>query len=226
MRSVFEKHELNRDYNLESYFLDLDKLLKEQIRAYLNFIRLWCEELIKIGNYDKVLEILNNEWTFCKKTFHYVTCSEDLHVEAFSYILSILNRSMLAEIQRIDRECKEPLMKYVREEIIGSTLDQKALKEKLFDVNLMCSSFKSGLKRLEHVFDIDVKFCDRFFKGIEKVSKYQVMSSVQKLLDNMADKNYTRVAFNVLCKSQAIELDHKFMIFIPMEYIKVKRPQF
>lgn len=223
MRSVFEKHELNRDYELESYFLDLDKLLKEQIRAYLDFIKLWCQELVKIGNYVKALEVLDTEWSFCKKNFHYVTSSEDLHVETFSYILSFLNKSLLTEIQNVEQECKEPLIKFVREEIIGVKLTQKALKERLFRVNLMCNSFKSSLKHLESVFGVDITFCERFFREIEKVSKYHVKSSVQKLLDNLADKNYIQVTFKV-CKSKIIKPDNQnFMVFIPLDQIKVQK---
>lgn len=222
MYSVLEKNDLNQEYELESYFFELDRLVKEQIKSYQDFIRLWCEELVKIGNYAKAVDVLDTEWTFCKNYFHYVTSSEDLHAGLFSEMLIFINKSLLTVVDNVERDYKDPLIKYVREEITDSTCMQPNLREKLFGVNLRCNELKTGLKDMQNVFEIVTKFGQRLINDIEIVAKYEVTSSVQHLLDKLASNKYARIVF----KSHACSFDSKaeppkFMVFVPREFIKV-----
>lgn len=219
---MFEDQKHEKEYEVGIHFITLDKLLKDQIKAYLDFIRLWCEELIKLGNYVKALDVLDTEWTFCKNNFHYVTSSEDLHAETFGYILQELNRSFLTEIQHIERDCKDPLIKHVRDEIFGSTLTQQALRESLFGVNLMCNQLKCSLKNLENMFAVSIKFHQRIIRDMEIVAKYEVKSSIQRLLDKLDEHDFVHVAFKTWNRFDSSPTSRPFfMVFIPSSQINV-----
>lgn len=223
--SAFDPNELNAECELENYLSNHDRVAKEQIRSYLKIICLWCQELVKIDMTDKVIEILNSEWTFCKNNFHYITSCEDLYVESFSLMTCFLFDTLLEKLHRADSQIKQPLVEYVQEEIINSKqMSQQTLRHKLFGVNVRCNELKINIKSLELVYIESLKFSRRFITDLERSAKYNIVSSIQGLLDKLHQHGYVCIELKNL-PGRDNNSNNKsrpdFMIFIPIDHVKV-----
>jgi hypothetical protein len=216
------------EYEIEKNFQEYDQLLREQIRLYLKFTLFWIRELIQLNNFSRALEILNNEWTFCKNNFFYVT-SSDLYVKHFCKMLSHINSSLLNLTQSLGNKYKVPLIEFIENKLLrdSSNLDFS------FEFNRKCYEIKDELDRLNEIYMDTFKFCNRLIYDMEIVAKYRVVqpetdlanqsSGVQNLLDRLKENNYFLIRFKSSDESSYVQnLNANFMIFIAEEFIAEK----
>jgi hypothetical protein len=101
--------------------------------------------------------------------------------------------------------------------------EQEEEADEVSDVNLKCNELKEEINRLRKISMKSLKFCGKLIADLELAAKYEVTSSVQELLDELAATNHVLVHFtNTQFESTDSSTTPPFMIFIPHEFSKDK----
>lgn len=105
--TVFKKTELDKN-SIENDLLNYDTDLKELIKIYLNHVLNWVHD-IPMTNSD-ALNVLENEWNFCKNNLCYVSIDEDSYAKRFCTINGVIIESIIDYLKDIEFKYKQPLL--------------------------------------------------------------------------------------------------------------------
>lgn len=94
-------------------------------------------------------------------------------------------------------------------------------EENLSDVILRCNELKEEINRLRKISMKSLKFCGKLIGDLELAAKYDVTSSVQDLLNELAASNHVQLVFTNPEFSNSAQ-SSSFMLFIPNEFSKEK----
>jgi hypothetical protein len=92
-------------------------------------------------------------------------------------------------------------------------------EENVSDVNLKCNELKEEINRLRKISMKSLKFCGKLIADLELAAKYEVTTSIQVLLDELAATNHVLVHFT---NPEFANSSSSFMLFIPHEFSKDK----
>jgi hypothetical protein len=99
----------------------------------------------------------------------------------------------------------------------ASQLDE--MEENVSDINLKCNELKEEINRLRKISMKSLKFCGKLIADLELAAKYEVTSSIQDLLNELAATNHVLVNFT---NPEFADSSSSFMLFIPHEFSKDK----
>ncbi|RNA29327.1 mitogen-activated kinase kinase kinase 4 [Brachionus plicatilis] len=234
--TVFEISELDIKHQLERDLFKYDDDLKITISIYLDFITNWVQDLIRVSNFSKALWVLENEWHFCRNNLYFVTATEDIFASRFCNMGILVFESLINSINIIDSKYKEPLrieidklfwdeklrffdsnLESMTHEQFEDNISQEANFSTSEKLNLDFNEFKEEINNSRKWCIRALQFTAEFLTDLELASKYQVVHSLQALLDKLHSSEHVLVNFtNKELQSDLSE--RSFLIFVPREF--------
>ncbi|CAF0873556.1 unnamed protein product, partial [Brachionus calyciflorus] len=228
--SVFDHDELDVQKTLDTDLYSFDEELKKTINIYLNFITDWVQDLVRISNLDKALCVLENEWNFCKNNLYFVTASEDTYASRFCVMSNHIYGSLIHMFSDLETKFKEPLRSEIdnigwNENFSSEDTEYESLRQmsnvstlNLEELNLKFNDYKQEINKLRKFCLRTLEFSSEFVSDLELAAKYEVLTTVQDLLDRLKASNHVMINFT----NEELSSESSFLIFVPQEFAKDK----